>query len=585
MYTTGTAFLEALQEAGVSYIFANLGSDHPSIIESLAIAKQENKELPTLITCPHEFVALSAAHGYAQATGEPQAVIVHVECGTQNLGGAIHNAAKSRVPVLVFAGASPYTQENELIGGRNEFIHWIQDVFDQRGIMRGYTKYDNEIRTGANVKQLVHRSLQIAKSDPMGPVYLMGPREAMEEKTKPVTIQKELWEPISPGAIPPPKIEELINDLVAAKKPLIVTSYLGRNPEAVKELVRLSNRLAIPVIESIPHHMNFPADHSMHCGSYWNEPNQVDILSEADFVLVLDSDVPWIPMKNKPSDSATVYYIDVDPLKEQMPLWYIPSKRFFKADSYTALKQLNDHLEEHGKIDQKMVSQRWSKYSEFHEHKKEERLLLEQAENDFITPEYLTACVRELMDEDTIILNEGITNYGVISNHIEASIPGSYYGSGAGSLGWNGGAAIGMKLAKPDKTIISLTGDGSYLFSIPASVHWMAKRYNTPFLTIIYNNQGWRAPKNSTLGVHPHGIANATQDFYVNFDPTADLSTIAAAAGDAHAITVKKRSDLKNAIKAGLMQVKNGRAAVIDVYIPHVYSDKNEITNVKETVK
>ena len=68
-------------------------------------------------------VAMSAANGYAQVSGEPQAVIVHVECGTQNLGGAIHNAAKGRVPVFIFAGASPYTQEGELFGSRNEFIH------------------------------------------------------------------------------------------------------------------------------------------------------------------------------------------------------------------------------------------------------------------------------------------------------------------------------------------------------------------------------------------------------------------------------------------------------------------------------
>ena len=585
MYTTGTAFLEALQEAGVSYIFANLGSDHPAIIESLASAERENREFPTLITCPHEFVALSAAHGYAQATGQPQAVMVHVECGTQNLGGAIHNASKSRVPVLIFAGSSPYTQENELLGSRNEFIHWIQDVFDQRGIVRGYTKYDNEIRTGVNVKQLVHRSLQFAKSDPKGPVYLMGPREVMEEETKPVTIQKELWEPISPGAIAPNGIEELTNDLLSAKKPLIITSYLGRNTEAVNELVRLSERLAIPVMESVPHHMNFPTDHPMHCGSYWNIQKQVDLLEEADLVLVLDSDVPWVPMKNKPSDSATVYYIDIDPLKEEMPLWYIPSKRFFKADSYTALQQINDCLSKKEVIDQKLVSERWTRYSNYNYNLKLERRRAEQAENEEITPEYLTACVRELMDENTIILNEGITNYGVISNHIESTVPGSYYGSGAGSLGWHGGAAIGMKLANPDKTIISLTGDGSYLFSIPSTVHWMAKRYNTPFLTVIYNNQGWKAPKHSTLGVHPNGVANETQNFFVNFDPTADYAQIAAAAGDTHASTVKNRADLKNALIEGLNQVKEGRSAVIDVYIPHVYTEDKEFTKPKELIK
>ncbi|MFK9091997.1 thiamine pyrophosphate-requiring protein [Bacillus salipaludis] len=584
MYSTGTAFLEALQEEGVSYIFANLGSDHPAIIESLAIAKKENKELPTVITCPHEFVALSTAQGYAQATGEPQAVIVHVECGTQNLGGAIHNAYKSRVPVLVFAGASPYTQENELTGSRNEFIHWIQDVFDQRGIMRGYTKYDNEIRTGANVKQIVHRALQIAKSDPKGPVYLMGPREVMEEPAKPVVIQKELWEPISPGAISPEKMKELTNDLLSAKKPLVVVSYLGRNKEAVGELVRLCERLAIPVIESIPSYMNFPTDHPMHCGSYWNTEKHIEVLDEADLILVLDSDVPWIPVRNKPSNDATIYYIDVDPLKEQMPLWYIPSKRFFKADAYTALQQINDYLDKSSDINQERVSQRWKKHSDYHNRQAEERCLTENADSDVITPEYLTACVRELMDENTIVLNEGITNHEIISNQIGATIPGSYYGSPAGSLGWNGGAAIGIKLANPDKTVISLTGDGSYLFSIPSTVHWMARRYNTPFLTVIYNNSGWKAPKQSTLGVHPQGIAKQTEEFFVHFDPPADLSKIAAAAGGAHAIMVKNRSDLQSALKEGLQMVKEGRAAVIDVNIPHVYAEETITSLTKETV-
>ncbi|GKV65263.1 MULTISPECIES: thiamine pyrophosphate-requiring protein [unclassified Sporosarcina] len=569
-YTTGTAFLEALQEAGVSYIFANLGSDHPSLIESLAQAQKENKKLPKLIICPHEMVAMSAAHGYAQITGEPQAVIVHVECGTQNIGGAIHNAFKGRVPVLVFAGASPYTQENELTGSRNEFIHWIQDVFDQRGIMRGYSKYDNEIRTGKNVKQLVHRALQFAKSDPPGPVYLMGPREVMEEKTEPITINQALWEPISPSAIPPSSIAELVEDLVKAKNPLVITSYLGRNPEAVKDLVQLSKRLAIPVIESVSNAMNFPADNPMHWGHQWNTAGQNELLAKADFVLVLDSDIPWIPMKNKPADDATVYYIDMDPLKEEMPLWYIPSKRFFKADTQVALEQINNYLDGTSQVNEEMIAKRWKKNSEIHVQQSEKNYQLEKVTEDVITPEYLTACVREIIDEDTIVLNEGISNFQTICTHIGTKNPGTLHGSGAGSLGWNGGAAIGMKLANPDKTVVSLTGDGSFLFSIPSVVHWMAKRYNTPFLTVIYNNSGWKSPKLSTLGVHPNGVANAMDQFHVNFDPPADLAKIAEAAGNAHAQTVKKPSELKSALRKAIGAVKEGRTAVVDVYIPSV---------------
>jgi acetolactate synthase I/II/III large subunit len=88
MYTTSTAFLEALWEAGVTHIFANLGSDHPPIIESLAEAESSGRALPRLITCPNEMVALSAAQGFAQVSGRAQAVLVHVECGTQSLAGS-----------------------------------------------------------------------------------------------------------------------------------------------------------------------------------------------------------------------------------------------------------------------------------------------------------------------------------------------------------------------------------------------------------------------------------------------------------------------------------------------------------------
>ena len=165
-YTAGTALLDALVEAGVGYIFANFGSDHPAIVEAIAEARATGRPVPEIVTCPNEMVAMSAAHGFAQVSGRPQAVLVHVECGTQALAGAVHNAAKGRVPMLVFAGASPFTQEGELRGSRNEFIQWIQDVHDQRGIVRGYMKYDNEIRTGRNIKQLVHRALQIADVRP-----------------------------------------------------------------------------------------------------------------------------------------------------------------------------------------------------------------------------------------------------------------------------------------------------------------------------------------------------------------------------------------------------------------------------------
>src|SRR5215471_6654394 len=97
-YTTSTAFLEALAEAGVTYVFANLGSDHPGLIEAFAQARAEGRAdaVPQLIVCPHEVVAISAAHAYAMVTGEAQAVLVHVDSGTANIAGSVGNALRGR---------------------------------------------------------------------------------------------------------------------------------------------------------------------------------------------------------------------------------------------------------------------------------------------------------------------------------------------------------------------------------------------------------------------------------------------------------------------------------------------------------
>ncbi|HKQ75454.1 MAG TPA: thiamine pyrophosphate-requiring protein [Blastocatellia bacterium] len=570
MRTAGTALIEALHEAGVSYIFANFGSDHPAIVESLAEAKATGRPAPMLITCPNEMVALSAAHGFAQVTGRAQAVLVHVECGTQALAGALHNAAKGRIPALIFAGASPFTQEGEMRGSRNEYVQWIQDVFDQRGLVRGYVKYDNEIRTGRNIKQMVHRALQFAHSDPKGPVYLMAAREVMEEETPPVAVNQSHWPPLAPCAVSPAGIGEIAKDLLMAERPLVVTSYLGRNPQAVEELIRLCRRFAVGVLESVPNYVNFPADDPLYQGNQWGEARQNRALDEADFVLVIDSDVPWIPIINKPRRDAVIYQIDVDPLKEQMPLWQIPARRVFRADAATALRQLNERLEDAG-IDKTRVESRLAHYAAMSESRRQDLLQAEAPKSDAITPEYLTACVRRHIDQDTIILNEGITNFQTITNHLGALRPGQAFTSGGVSLGWNGGAAIGIKLACPDKTVICLTGDGSYMFSVPSSVHWIARRYQTPFLQVIYNNRGWKAPKLSTLAIYPDGYASRDDDQGFKFDPPPDYSGIAAAAGDAHARVVRRPEELNPALAEALVAVRQEhRCAVLDVWLPHL---------------
>lgn len=558
-HLTAALLIESLSRAGISYIFSNLGSDHPGLIETLAQRKREGKPTPEVIICPHEMVALSAAQGYTQATGQPQAVIVHVDSGTLNMGGAISNVARTRLPVLIVAGKTPYTLEGELIGSRNRSVNHIQDVIDQASIVRPYVKWEYDIRTGHHIQQVVYRGLQLANSDPKGPVYITAAREVLEERVDKELVDYAGWEPVEPPHLSPDTLEALAKELIAADNPLIITSYLGRQPEAVDQLVTLSERLAIPVIEPMRTYMNFPADSPFHWG-YQAEP----FVEEADLILVLDSDVPWMIGQKKPSKGCKIYYFDVDPLKEQLPLWYFPSTKFYRVDSCHLLRQLNQVLA-NLPIDEEKRQARLQRAVQVHTQQRQAWQREISEDDEVITPGSLTACLNEVLDEDAIIIDETITNSPVVAKHLPRTKPGTYLANGGAALGFNGGAAIGVKLAHPEKTVVSLTGDGSYYFSIPSTVHWMARRYQTPFLTVIYNNQGWNATKQNVLYLYKGGAAEQSDTYWVDFQQPSDLAKIAEAAGGAYAQTVTKPAELKQALLQGLEEVKRGRSAVIDV--------------------
>lgn len=251
-----------MHEAGVTHCFVNLGSDHPSILEAMVKGQRESRDtFPTIITCPNEMVALSAAHGMALTTGRAQAVIVHVDVGTQGLAAAVHNASMGRAPVLIFAGLSPFTLEGEMRGSRTEFIHWVQDVHDQRAIVSQYCRYTGEIKTGKNIKQMVNRALSFAMSDPKGPVYLVGAREVMEEDIEPYKLEQAFWDPVGKAALPQDAVERVGKALMGAERPLVITGYAGRSEGAMEELVKLADMTGVRVLDSLGSDVCFPGDH------------------------------------------------------------------------------------------------------------------------------------------------------------------------------------------------------------------------------------------------------------------------------------------------------------------------------------
>ncbi|KAI0405445.1 thiamine pyrophosphate enzyme [Xylaria palmicola] len=575
MYTASFAFFEALWQAGVTHCFVNLGSDHPSIIEAMVKGQRESSgNFPRIITCPNEMVAMSMADGYARLTGKPQCVIVHVDVGTQALGAAVHNASTGRAPVFVFAGLSPFTIEGEMRGSRTEYIHWMQDVPDQRQILGQYCRYTAEIKTGTNIKQMVNRALQFSRSDPQGPVYLIGAREVMEQDITPYTLDQSLWDPVELGGLPRSAPKAIAEALLSADKPLLITGYSGRNHKVPSALVELADTIkGLRVLDTGGSDMCFPASHPGWLGYRTGNDNAI---READAILILNCDVPWIPTLCKPKEGIKVFHIDVDPLKTLMPVAYVSAQRRYRADALTSVEQITVAAKDlAAETDADIGNKKWEALQASYNQRLATiaETAVPATDGSFGTG-HLCKTLRELCPRDTIWAVEAVTNTVYVHNTVKPELPGSWINCGGGGLGWSGGGALGIKLASvaehggKGKFVVQIVGDGTYLFSVPGSVYWIAKRYKIPVLTIVLNNKGWNAPRKSMLLVHPEGLGSkaTNEEINISFDPVPDYSGIAkaAAGGDLFAARVEKADVLVQTLKEAIEAVESGQSAVLD---------------------
>lgn len=524
------------------------------------------------------------ADGFARLTNKPQAVIVHVDVGTQALGPAIHNASCGRVPVLIFAGLSAFTIEGEMRGSRSEFIHWLQDVPDQKAIVSQYCRYTAEIKTGRNVKQIVNRALQFATSDPKGPVYLVGAREIMEEEIEPYQIVQEQWALVTNCSLPETAVEAIANALIQAEKPLVIVGYTGRHQESVPELVRLAEQVkGLKVYDAGTTELSFPFSHPA-CIS--PTTGSARVLGAADVILILDCDVPWIPTQHKPRSDARIFHIDIDPLKSQMSLFYIPATTRYRADSLSSLHQLNAYIASSQTLATQLASQtyktRWDDLVE--SHSAALRTIAAKAvpppsgPSAPINISFLSARLRALLPPSVFYVTKAVTNHVRMTEQLQPSIPGAWFTKGAGGLGWACGAALGVKLAsdyhEPEREafVCCITGDGSFVFSHPTSVYWVSANYHIPSLTIVLNNGGWAAPRSSAKYVNPEGLAQTAtkEELGIGFgDMPPDYGAIAERAsrwrlwkGRAERI-----ADVDDVVRSAIEAVQRGNGAVVEVVL------------------
>jgi len=571
-HTTAHHFLEGLVGLGIDYIFANLGTDHVSLIEEMARWDSEGRKHPQMILCPHEVVAVHMAGGYALATGRAQAVFVHVDAGTANACMAIQNLFRYRLPVLLFAGRAPYTLHGELTGSRDTYVHFVQDPFDIASIVRPYIKWEYSLPSGVVVKEALARASAFAQSDPPGPVYMTLPRETLAEHWDDDAMPAyppARYGGVKAGGIEPARVEAIAESLMAAENPIALTAYLGRKPHAVAVLDRLARTCGIRVGEFNSIDLNMPQDSPCFAGF-----DPLPLIESADLGLLLDSDVPFVPQFAKRAGAVKWIQVDIDPLKSDFPMWGFATDMRIQGDCAIVLQQVLDVIEARADDGfRRRVTERIASWGGAREQMAKRRATASanKGVSGALNPAFVFATLSAKLSQDDTVINEAIRNGPVLQEHVKRTKPASYVGLAGGGLGFSGGMALGLKLAQPDRRIVQIIGDGGYHFSSPDSVYAVAQQYQIPILTVVLDNGGWQAVKSAVQRVYPKGVAAETDQFQSRLTSgrqgeARDFSAVGRAFG-AYGECVTEPDELAAAIDRCFAALDDGKAAVLHVQV------------------
>jgi acetolactate synthase I/II/III large subunit len=564
----GDAIVAALAAADVDYIFFTSGSEIGFYQEATAKLRAHGRKAPKLITVTHEHASLNAALGYAAVSGKPAVTAAHVDCGTQHYGGAVHTAWHSGLPVMITAGVTPVSHPGSMRGARDGGGHiWLQQTFDQNGIVRQYTKWDHKLELQDNPGLIVSRALQVARTEPCGPVYLSLPREVSLARTNgatfPTLAQLGLARPAAPDT---DGIRELATRLLNAENPFVVVARSGRNPATVPALVKLAELIGLPVANTTPYgYLSFPLDHPLY--------QSAASLKDADVVLALDVDIPWMPGPDAPPDDAYVAVVDVEPVKRRVPTMEFTADLRLTADSLLTIAALDAELRRLITADDtRRFAARAGRCAEASRERRRKLAddALSRAHKTPIDPKWLSYQIGQMLDDNCIVFDETIAT-SQLHNYLHCARPGSYFYNPGSSGGWSPGAAFGAKLAAPERDVIAVTGDGFYMFGTPIHALWSAAHYKAPFMAVVYQNRSYSTGVLRITSVYGADDSYAAKDGFDGgyFDPPIDFAKEAEAAG-AYGENVTDPAEVAPALQRGLAKIRAGIPAVISVWLPRL---------------
>jgi benzoylformate decarboxylase len=547
--TGAQAMFEMLVREGVRYIFGNPGTTELPLMDLFA-ARNEIDYILAL----QEDSALGVAAGYADATGRPAIVNLHTNPGVAHALGNLYNAYKANTPLIVTAGQ----QDTRAL---------IDDPLlcaDMLDLVRQHTKWAWEVHHASEIPSVMARAFKAALTPPTAPVFVSLPVNVMEERAEielpPITrVGTRVRGDVA-------KTEEAAQVLAAAKNPAIISGDGCGRSGAVKEIVAVAEIVAARVhTEPLNALMDFPTGHSLFAGPLFANAKQTQAqLDGADVILIVGvtnlAPLVYTGVRMIPA-GARLIQIDVDDAELGKAH---PVEVAIQADPRTALQELADNLNRRLSRDEReqiarrreiltaRIAEARTKFAE---------AALKTPETGPMSPGYVAREMRLAAQDSAVLVDESVTSTAYVRTMFEINEPNSYFYAKAGSLGLAVPAAIGVKLAMPERQVLCAVGDGSALYTIQAL--WTAARYKLGVVFVIFNNTSYMVLKGGLLAMAGASVERGLFTGMDLTDPEIDFLKLAESMG-LSARRVSSKAELRPALDWAL---KESGPTLLDVAI------------------
>jgi acetolactate synthase-1/2/3 large subunit len=562
--TGAQTLLRVLGKMGVEKIFASPGSEWSPVWEALAEPGVEG--MPQYLSTRHEEVAVGMASGYAKSTGKLPAVMIHTTVGALHATMGMRGALHEQIPMVVFAGESIGFGEDEGPDVGGQWQGHLGDLGGPAKLVDHTVKWSFGVNTKSILPSTIQRACRLAMAGPRGPVFVSLPMEYLFDKmTKDLVSDKGA----APLATADAKgIEELADMLAGARWPVIVVEDAGKTAQSVNCLVEIAELLGCPVVETRSTGViNIPRTHPLHSGY---DPKE--IVQGSDVIFLLAVIAPWHPASITPSAGAKVAVLDENPLRAEIPYYGYQNDLCLTGEIESSLEHLLGALKKRISKGEAARSQRAAELKAKNDARRkqwrEEAMAL--ANQKPMDTRWVAHEASQVLPADVMLVEETITHRLAVHRYFDNLKPGSFFNGCIGGLGTGLSTALGVKAANPKRPVVCLIGDGSFNYDPAPAAFGAAQEHNLPFLTIMFNNQGYLSQKSGIPKYYPEGWAVKSNNFSgLHIVPCPDYAQIVKAF-DGYGEKVEEPGEVRKAIERGLRAVAGGQVALIDIRLKPV---------------